>query len=74
MKLIMESLENQKSEYAFYGAEATLNFLVCGMQISCNNTLFELDGKRIVLQSFLRMEDVPVSQPTSNSPTPEKTT
>lgn len=51
-------LENQKSEYAVFGQEGLLHLLTEGKQIACQSTLVQTNNKRIVFQSFLRLEDM----------------
>lgn len=65
MKLLFQHFDNQKADYANFGQEALLDILSQGNQICCQGTLFQAGSKRLVLQSFLRLEDIPVNQQAS---------
>lgn len=58
IKQLFLMLENQKSEYAVFGQENLLNLISEGKQITCQSTLIQTNNKRVVFQSFLRLEDM----------------
>ena len=62
MKLLFHHFDDQKADYANFGQEALLEILSEGNQICCQGTLIQTGSKRLVLQSFLRLEEIPVNQ------------
>lgn len=65
MKLLFTQFENHKIDYAHFGQEALLEILSKGHEICCQGTLLQTSNKRLVLRSFLRLEDSPVNQQAS---------
>lgn len=65
MKILFHHFDEQKSDYANFGQESLLDILSEGNQVCCQGTLIQTGNKRLVLQSFLRLEEMPVSQQAS---------
>ena len=61
-KLLMKALEEQKFDYSNYGQDKLLEFVSQGKQVFCNNTLINMTKYRLVLQSYMRIEDMPINQ------------
>lgn len=64
-KLLMQAFEDQKSDYCNFGQETLLDIISLGRQICCSRTIILTGNKRVVLQSFLRLEEAELSQQAS---------
>lgn len=61
-KLLMKALEEQKFDYSNYGQDKLLEFVSQGKQVFCNSTLINMTKYRLVLQSCMRIEEMPINQ------------
>jgi len=65
-KLLMKALEDQKFDYSNYGQDKLLEFVSQGKQVFCNSTLINMTKYRLVLQSYMRIEEMPANLPTQH--------
>ncbi len=66
IKILMKALEDQKGDYANYGQDKLLQYISEGKQIFCNSTLINMTKHRVVLQSYMRIEQMPENIPTQH--------
>lgn len=62
-KLLMKALEDQKFDYSNYGQDKLLEYVSDGKQVFCNSTLINMSKYRLVLQSYMRIEELPENLP-----------